>query len=100
MEIRVHFATDLADLIDLGLKTATTRRNRLGKTGDTFSLRGRTYIITSISRKSLGIVANHYHGAEGFLTTIGFIIRWKSLYPKTGYHPLDKVWYHTFRRRK
>ncbi len=65
-EITIAFRPDLEQLILRSRKTSTWRRSRKGLVGDTFTVRGRRYMITYVKRQDLDETIWFDNLSEGF----------------------------------
>ena len=95
-EIHISFAEDVGDLVDRGVKTATTRKSKKGDVGDVFEYRGKTYEITDVEETELLRVLERYR-EEGYRGYCDFYEALVRFYPEIKHcdHPL---WFHRFRR--
>jgi len=79
-----------------GKKRATSRYKKYGDVGSKFMVDGKVFIITSIRRMRLMMVAYNHYKDEGAENPIEFIEIWKKIHPKRGFRPNDLVYFHEF----
>ena len=94
--VRIPFTESFRDALLTGIKTKTTRTKRYGYLGDHFKAFGATFLLTSIRRTPLKIVADRYYQEEGLISSLEFREIWRQLHPKKGFQPEQIVWLHTF----
>lgn len=81
----------------LGNKTATTRTDRYGRSGDRFEAAGNVYELTHVVKVPLRAVANHFYDEEGCEEKEEFETVWEEIHPRKGYEPDWLVYLHLFR---
>ena len=79
-----------------GVKRATARRKRYGDPGDMFRAVGRWWILTEVRRVTLREVRDRWWKAEGCDSPEEFEKVWRSIHPRRGFVPNQKVWIHFF----
>ncbi len=94
--IRFPFNDWSTERLAKGQKIATSRTSQFGNVGDTFTAGDRTFEVTSVSRKSLGDVAQNYYFDEGATSPEEFKQVWESIHPG-GFKPGQIVYFHQFR---
>nr|WAI02733.1 MAG: hypothetical protein OI719_00570 [Candidatus Methanoperedens sp.] len=94
--IKVPFNAWSMDRLDAGEKVSTSRTSKLGNEGDTFVVKGKTFEIESVSRKSLSEISHDYYFDEGAKSPEEFELVWESLHP-SGFRPSQIVYFHQFR---
>lgn len=100
MKVKVPFTSWSEDKLNKGLKTATTRRFKLGEVNDTFFIytrQGRKrFVFTKIMRVKLHVVHHYYYKQEGCNTKREFEEVWINRHPYRKLDPEWKVWLHLF----
>lgn len=93
-EITIEFRPDLEALVLSLRKTCTTRRTKKGKRGDVFTVQGRRFVLTGVSRVRLEEVARSDYQNEGCSSPDEFRALWASIYGE--YDGEQRVWRHYF----
>jgi len=110
-QIEIPFKPEMAVLILLGRKTATSRYKQYGDAGDTFPVRDprndpnadeplfltKYYVLTNVTKRKVSEIARFSYEAEGFIDGLSFIETWIEIHPKRSFKPSDMVWYHEFK---
>lgn len=97
-EIKIPFREDMQKAILEGKKTMTCRTKTYGEKGDTFVVGGSRFVLTSVTKVNLGIVATCYYSLEGVGSPEEFIHLWDEIHPHRGYSSIQSVWVHRFMR--
>jgi len=100
MKIKIPFNKWSRDRIQQGIKTATTRNKKYGEIGDRFMVDGSEFVLTVVSRVTLGTVAEISYDVEGAKSKAEFIRIWNKIHPRKRYVPYQKVWYHRFTQKE
>ena len=96
-EIHMPFLPEFKDALNYGQKCMTTRTERYGEVGDTFTAFGTHFEIQAIFKIRLWRIAHQFYHAEGFSTSQEFINIWNRLH-RNGYEVQQQVhfWVHIF----
>ena len=106
VKIFIPFNDWSRDKLHRGMKTATCRSKPYGKVNDIFEIflenrpRGQrvvSYIVTSITKKSLKNVSENHFAEEGAESPEEFIAVWNDIHPRRKFRPNDIKWFHTFK---
>ena len=81
-----------------GLKTCTSRRKKHGNKGDTFRHFGASFVILTVEKYYLSVIAEYLYKEEGCDSPNEFIKIWTELHPIKGWVPDQKVFVHFFRK--
>lgn len=100
MKIDLPFREDMRYAIKKLGKIKTSRTSKMGEVDDTFDVDGDEYIITSIVKMKLGIVAEKYFREEGFISQEEFWFVWGQIHNRTTWEPEQIVFVHTFEKVK
>lgn len=85
------------DRLRSGVKIATSRIKQFGRPRDIFLVDGRKYIIVSVEKISLGLIAAEHYKEEGADSPQEFIDVWIELHPKKRFYPNQIVHFHRFK---
>ncbi len=97
MRIKIPFKDRFIIEIASGRKTMTTRLNKKGKIGDTFSVgKGIRCVLLGVERILLRIIMSRFYKQEGFKSRKEFRDFWLTIHRTA---PMEKKFYlHTFKR--
>ena len=96
-EIKMPFREDMQKAILEGRKTMTCRTKRYGSPGDFFMVGDARFMLTSVTKMNLGIVATQFYKDEGTSSPGEFINLWDEIHPRRNFTSLQTVWAHRFR---
>ena len=97
-EIKIPFRDDMQKAILEGRKTMTCRTKRYGSAGDFFMVGRGRYVLMSVTKMNLGIVATRFYREEGTSSPGEFINLWDEIHPRRNFTSLQTVWAHQFMR--
>jgi len=98
MEINIPFNKWSRDKLKKLVKTATSRNKKYGDVGDTFTVDGTVYELTAVCKVSLASIRDVCWDVEGCKSPEEFVQVWKSIHPRKGWDPDQKVWFHRFKK--
>lgn len=100
-EVDIPFNEWSKGRLTAGKKTATTRTDRYGETGDWFRVpdahgRIRMYELTDVREVPLHVVRDEYYNREGCESAKMFERIWKKIHPQRGWEDNWDVYLHLF----
>lgn len=98
--IKIPFLKEFKKDLLSGKKTMTSRNKKYGESGDRFTVDGKEFELTKVTRQTLFSVSHMLYEEEGFAKPSEFIEVWKRLHPKKGYSPNQLIWLHIFKKRE
>ena len=94
MEIKIPFNGWSKDKIRLQKKTATTRNQKYGETGDIFWVEKKMFKLDLVIKLPLWFVITELYPSEGAESMMELKKVWEDIHPRKGYVPEQIVWYH------
>lgn len=79
-------------------KIATSRNNRYGNPGDTFTVDDRNYKLVLVRKLPLWFIRDCLWGCEGALSPHEFVHVWCEIHKQKGWKDNQEVWFHMFDR--
>ena len=98
--IKIPFREEFREPMLKGQKTATSRTEKYGDVGDTFTAFDALFEITSVHKLHLGTIAKYHFKVEGVASPEAFKQKWAEIHPRKGFDAEQQVFIHFFRRLK
>ena len=99
-QVFLPFREQFRDVLENGMKTATTRTKAYGKPGDVLDSMVGPLRLLYVEKVTLGFVATQMWNLEGCMDQGDFERVWESIHPGRGFVPEQMVYLHIFERVK